>query len=140
MNKIAQTIYGSKIPLNERGLLNILIPSVKGKAGTSIGASTSPLGFSISVVKFVPLVQGIDLSDEKLDKVLSGTAFTGSVFAGIGVGAQIPIYLDYAGKVAIYLIGIGTPSVGGGIGNSESVDDKKAKIERDIQDNPYGLD
>lgn len=140
MNKIAQTIYGSKIPLNERGLLNILIPSVKGKAGTSIGASTSPLGFSISVVKFVPLVQGIDLSDEKLDKVLSGTVFTGSVFAGIGVGAQIPIYLDYAGKVAIYLIGIGTPSVGGGIGNSESVDDKKAKIERDIQDNPYGLD
>ena len=71
---------------------------------------------------------------KKLDKVLSGTAFTGSV------GAQIPIYLDYAGKVAIYLIGIGTPSVGGGIGNSESVDDKKAKIERDIQDNPYGLD
>ena len=66
MNKIAQTIYGSKIPLNERGLLNILIPSVKGKAGTSIGASTSPLGFSISVVKFVPLVQGIDLSDEKV--------------------------------------------------------------------------
>jgi len=35
-------------------------------AGTSIGASTSPLGFSISVVKFVPLVQGIDLSDEKV--------------------------------------------------------------------------
>lgn len=65
---------------------------------------------------------------KKLDKVLSGTAFTGSVFAGIGVGAQIPIYLDYAGKVAIYLIGIGTPSVGGGIGNSESVDDKKAKL------------
>ena len=52
---------------------------------------------------------------KKLDKVLSGTAFTGSVFAGIGVGAQIPIYSDYAGKVAIYLIGIGTPSVGGGI-------------------------
>ena len=75
---------------------------------------------------------------KKLDKVLSGTAFTGRVFAGIGVGAQIPIYSDYAGKVAIYLIG--TPSVGGGIGNSESVDDKKAKIERDIQDNPYGLD
>ena len=66
MNKITQTIYGSKIPLNERGLLNTPIPSVKGKAGTSIGASTSPLGFSISVVKFVPLVQGIDLSDEKV--------------------------------------------------------------------------
>lgn len=80
---------------------------------------------------------------KKLDKVLSGVTFTGSVFAGIGVGAQIPIYSDYAGKVAIYLIGIGTPSVGGGIGNSESVDDvddKKAKIERDIQDNLYGLD
>lgn len=79
---------------------------------------------------------------KKLDKVLSGVTFTGSVFAGIGVGAQIPIYSDYAGKVAIYLIEIGTPSVGGGsgIGNSESVDDKKAKIERDIQDNLYGLD
>lgn len=77
---------------------------------------------------------------KKLDKVLSGVTFTGSVFAGIGVGAQIPIYSDYAGKVAIYLIGIGTPSVGGGIGNSESVDNKKAKIERDIQDNLYGLD
>ena len=141
MNKITQTIYGSKIPLNERGLLNTPIPSVKGKAGTSIGASTSPLGFSISVVKFVPLVQGIDLSDEKVRQdILSGVTFTGSVFAGIGVGAQIPIYSDYAGKVAIYLIGIGTPSVGGGIGNSESVDDKKAKIERDIQDNLYGLD
>ena len=34
MNKITPTIYGSKIPLNERGLLNTPIPSVKGKAGT----------------------------------------------------------------------------------------------------------
>ena len=35
MNKITPTIYGSKIPLNERGLLNTPIPSVKGKAGTA---------------------------------------------------------------------------------------------------------
>ena len=35
MNKITETIYGSKIPLNERGLLNTPIPSVKGKAGTT---------------------------------------------------------------------------------------------------------
>ena len=35
MNKITPTIYGSKIPLNERGLLNTPIPSVKGKAGTT---------------------------------------------------------------------------------------------------------
>ena len=34
MNKITPTIYGSKIPLNERGILNTPIPSVKGKAGT----------------------------------------------------------------------------------------------------------
>ena len=34
MNKITPTIYGSKIPLNERGLLNTPIPSVKGKAGS----------------------------------------------------------------------------------------------------------
>ena len=35
MNKITETIYGSKIPLNERGILNTPIPSVKGKAGTT---------------------------------------------------------------------------------------------------------
>ena len=35
INKITPTIYGSKIPLNERGLLNTPIPSVKGKAGTT---------------------------------------------------------------------------------------------------------
>ena len=35
MNKITPTIYGSKIPLNERGILNTPIPSVKGKAGTT---------------------------------------------------------------------------------------------------------
>ena len=35
MNKITPTIYGSKIPLNERGLLNTPIPSAKGKAGTA---------------------------------------------------------------------------------------------------------
>ena len=35
MNKITPTIYGSKIPLNERGLLNTPVPSVKGKAGTT---------------------------------------------------------------------------------------------------------
>ena len=34
MNKITETIYGSKIPLNERGILNTPIPSVKGKAGS----------------------------------------------------------------------------------------------------------
>ena len=35
MNKITQTIYGSKIPLNERGLLNVPVPSVKDKAKTT---------------------------------------------------------------------------------------------------------
>ena len=41
MNKITQTIYGSKIPLNERGLLNTPIPSVKGKAGTTTRSAIS---------------------------------------------------------------------------------------------------
>ena len=41
MNKITQTIYGSKIPLNERGLLNTPIPSVKGKAGTTTQSAVS---------------------------------------------------------------------------------------------------
>ena len=41
MNKITQTIYGSKIPLNERGLLNTPIPSVKGKAGTTTTSAVS---------------------------------------------------------------------------------------------------
>ena len=41
MNKITQTIYGSKIPLNERGLLNTPIPSVKGKAGTTTRSAVS---------------------------------------------------------------------------------------------------
>ena len=35
MNKITPTIYGSKIPLNERGILNTPVPFVKGKAGTT---------------------------------------------------------------------------------------------------------
>ena len=39
MNKITPTIYGSKIPLNERGLLNTPIPSVKGKAGSTTYAA-----------------------------------------------------------------------------------------------------
>lgn len=41
MNKITPTIYGSKIPLNERGLLNTPIPSVKGKAGTTTRSAVS---------------------------------------------------------------------------------------------------
>ena len=41
MNKITPTIYGSKIPLNERGLLNTPIPSVKGKAGTTTQSAIS---------------------------------------------------------------------------------------------------
>ena len=41
MNKITQTIYGSKIPLNERGILNTPIPSVKGKAGTTTTSAIS---------------------------------------------------------------------------------------------------
>ena len=41
MNKITPTIYGSKIPLNERGLLNVPIPSVKGKAGTTTRSAVS---------------------------------------------------------------------------------------------------
>ena len=41
MNKITQTIYGSKIPLNERGLLNTPLPSVKGKAGTTTRSAVS---------------------------------------------------------------------------------------------------
>ena len=41
MNKITPTIYGSKIPLNERGLLNTPIPSVKGKAGTTTTSAVS---------------------------------------------------------------------------------------------------
>ncbi len=41
MNKITQTIYGSKIPLNERGLLNTPVPSVKGTAGTTTRSAVS---------------------------------------------------------------------------------------------------
>ena len=41
MNKITPTIYGSKIPLNERGLLNTPIPSVKGKAETTTTSAIS---------------------------------------------------------------------------------------------------
>ena len=41
MNKITETIYGSKIPLNERGILNTPIPSVKGKAGTTTTSAVS---------------------------------------------------------------------------------------------------
>ena len=41
MNKITPTIYGSKIPLNERGLLNTPIPSVKGTAGTTTRSAVS---------------------------------------------------------------------------------------------------
>ena len=41
MNKITPTIYGSKIPLNKRGLLNTPIPSVKGKAGTTTRSAIS---------------------------------------------------------------------------------------------------
>ena len=41
INKITPTIYGSKIPLNERGLLNTPIPSVKGKAGTTTRSAVS---------------------------------------------------------------------------------------------------
>ena len=41
MNKITPTIYGSKIPLNERGLLNTPIPSVKGKAETTTTSAVS---------------------------------------------------------------------------------------------------
>ena len=41
INKITPTIYGSKIPLNERGILNTPIPSVKGKAGTTTTSAIS---------------------------------------------------------------------------------------------------
>ena len=41
INKITETIYGSKIPLNERGILNTPIPSVKGKAGTTTRSAIS---------------------------------------------------------------------------------------------------
>ena len=41
MNKITPTIYGSKIPLNERGLLNTPILSVKGTAGTTTRSAVS---------------------------------------------------------------------------------------------------
>ena len=41
INKITPTIYGSKIPLNERGLLNTPIPSVKGTAGTTTRSAVS---------------------------------------------------------------------------------------------------
>ena len=41
INKITPTIYGSKIPLNERGLLNTPVPSVKGTAGTTTRSAVS---------------------------------------------------------------------------------------------------
>ena len=48
MNKITPTIYGSKIPLNERGLLNTPIPSVKGKAGTTTTSAISKRTITIT--------------------------------------------------------------------------------------------
>ena len=67
MNKITETIYGSKIPLNERGILNTPLPSVKGKAGTT---TQSTVAVSYTHLDVYKRQQGSHTAAEKIGKNL----------------------------------------------------------------------
>ena len=111
--------------------------------GGNVGLSMMPLNFTMAAIRIVPLDNDMrkDLQKPRVRKdILSGLSVGGTLYAGIGGGFMIPLESKYNGRVSVYVMGIGTPQVGGDAGIAQNLKDRADAMQSEIKDGSIIVD
>ena len=111
--------------------------------GGNAGLSMMPLNITMAAIRIVPLD---DKMREKLQEfdtrkdILSDLSIGGTLYVGVGGGVMIPVQSKYKDRVRVYVMGIGTPQVGGDAGIAQNLKDRADAMQSEIKDGSIIVD
>lgn len=106
-------------------------------SGITGGFSASPLNVTIAAVRIIPLDDSIKeklLSSSVRKDILSGLSFGGTMYTGVGGGFMLPVASKYSSRVKVYVMGIGTPQLGGNLSITRNIEDRAEDMRSKIED------
>ena len=111
--------------------------------GGNVGLSMMPLNFTMAAIRIVPLDndmrEKLQESDTRKD-IFSGLSIGGTLYVGVGGGFMIPFDSEYRDRVRVYVMGIGTPQVGGDTGIAQNLKDRADAMQSEIKDGSIIVD
>ena len=111
--------------------------------GGNVGLSMMPLNFTMAAIRIVPLDNDMRKNLQEFDTrkdILSGLSVGGALYTGVGVGFMIPVKSEYRDRVRVYVMGIGTPQVGGDASIAQSLKDRADAMQSEIKDGSIIVD
>ena len=111
--------------------------------GGNVGLSMMPLNFTMAAIRIVPLDDQMrkDLREPDTRKdILSDLSIGGTLYVGVGGGVMIPVQSKYKDRVRVYVMGIGTPQVGGDAGIAQNLKDRADAMQSEIKDGSIIVD
>ena len=108
-------------------------------AGINSGEAISPLNFSFAAIRIIPNTDDSEMREMLKDSsvrndILSGIGVSGAIYVGVGGGIMIPSSSEYVNRIKIYVVGVGTPQIGFGIGLAQSMKEKEERMRSEISD------
>ena len=108
-------------------------------AGINSGEAISPLNFSFAAIRIIPNADDSEMREMLKDSsvrndILSGIGVSGAIYVGVGGGIMIPSSSEYVNRIKIYVVGVGTPQIGFGIGLAQSMKEKEERMRSEISD------
>ena len=111
--------------------------------GGNVGLSMMPLNFTMAAIRIVPLDDQMrkDLREPDTRKdILSDLSIGGTLYVGVGGGVMIPVQSKYKDRVRVYVMGIGTPQVGGDAGIAQNLKDRADAMQSEIKEGSIIVD
>ena len=111
--------------------------------GGNVGLSMMPLNFTMAAIRIVPLDNDMRKNLQEFDTrkdILSGLSVGGALYTGVGVGVMIPVKSEYRDRVRVYVMGIGTPQVGGDASIAQSLKDRADAMQSEIKEGSIIVD
>lgn len=102
-----------------------------------------PLNITMAAIRIVPLddQMRMDLQKPNTRKdILSGLSIGGTLYVGVGGGFMVPFDSEYKDRVRVYVMGIGTPQVGGDASIAQSLKDRADAMQSEIKDGSIIVD
>ena len=108
-------------------------------AGINSGEAISPLNFSFAAIRIISNADDSEMREMLKDSsvrndILSGIGVSGAIYVGVGGGIMIPSSSEYVNRIKIYVVGVGTPQIGFGIGLAQSMKEKEERMRSEISD------
>lgn len=95
--------------------------------------------YSFAAIRIIPNADDSEMREMLKDSsvrndILSGIGVSGAIYVGVGGGIMIPSSSEYVNRIKIYVVGVGTPQIGFGIGLAQSMKEKEERMRSEISD------